>query len=597
MQDQSHIIIIDDDSLIRLVVAMALQAVGFTTNEAASGEEGLRLFSEMGGDAVLLDVMMPDGMDGFETCAEFRKLPGGQHIPILMMTGLEDMESINHAFEAGATDFITKPINIPLLGHRVRYMLRASLTTLRLVESEQRLHRMAYFDSLTELPNRHFFLEHLQHMIALAQRQKLKLGVLFLDLDGFKRINDTLGHYLGDIVLQVTADRLLKSIRGSDVLIQTSTAQDDISLARLGGDEFTILLSAIERNEDAATVAERIRVNLAQPLVIGDHELYTSTSIGIGIYPDDGETAEELLNNADLAMYYAKRGGGNGYRYFTTKMSETALRRLNLENHLRKAIEHDELQLHYQPQLDIVTGQFSSLEALIRWDCQELGWLSPVEFIPLAEETGLIISIGEWVLREACRQAKNWLDQGIPISHMAVNVSAIQFMHKGFSSLVATILAETGLEPNMLELELTESVLINDEEIVLAVLRSLKQVGVLLAIDDFGTGYSSLSRLKNFPIDRLKIDQAFVSNLEQNSENAAIVVAVIAMAKGMNMKVIAEGVETSGQLAFLSNKYCNEAQGYFLSKPLPPAQAEEFLMKQLYGREHAKPGEAVRTDI
>jgi diguanylate cyclase (GGDEF)-like protein len=460
-------------------------------------------------------------------------------------------------------------------------MLRASLTTLRLVESEQRLHRMAYFDSLTELPNRHFFLEHLQHMIALAQRQKLKLGVLFLDLDGFKRINDTLGHYLGDIVLQATADRLLKSIRGSDVLIRTGTAQDDISLARLGGDEFTILLSAIERNEDAATIAERIRVNLAQPLVIGDHEIYTSTSIGIGIYPDDGETAEELLNNADLAMYYAKRGGGNGYRYFTTKMSETALRRLNLESHLRKAIEHDELKLHYQPQLDIVTGQFSSLEALIRWDCQELGWLSPVEFIPLAEETGLIISIGEWVLREACRQAKNWLDQGIPLSHMAVNVSAIQFLHKGFSSLVATILAETGLEPNMLELELTESVLINDEEIVLAVLRSLKQVGVLLAIDDFGTGYSSLSRLKNFPIDRLKIDQAFVSNLEQNSENAAIVVAVIAMAKGMNMKVIAEGVETTGQLDFLTNKRCNEAQGYFLSKPLPPAQVEEFLMKRL----------------
>lgn len=583
MQDRSQIIIIDDDSLIRLVVAMALQAAGFTTSEAASGEEGLRLFNEKGADAVLLDVMMPDGMDGFETCAEFRKLPAGQHIPVLMMTGLEDMESINRAFEAGATDFITKPINIPLLGHRVRYMLRASHTTRRLAESERRLHRMAYFDSLTELPNRQFFLEHLQHMIALAQRQKLKLGVLFLDLDGFKRINDTLGHHLGDLVLQATADRLRKTIRASDALIRTSTTQDDISLARLGGDEFTILLSTIERNEDAATVAERIRINLAKSLIIGDHELYTSTSIGIGIYPDDGETAEELLKNADLAMYYAKRGGGNRYRYFTAKMSETALRRLNLENHLRKAIELDELELHYQPQLDILTGKFSGLEALIRWDCQELGWLAPTEFIPLAEETGLIIGLGEWVLRTACQQAKNWRDQGIPLSHMAVNVSAIQFLHKGFSSLVATILAETGLEPDVLELELTESVLINDEEIVLSVLRSLKQIGVQLAIDDFGTGYSSLSRLKNYPIDRLKIDQAFVSNLEQNSDNAAIVVAVIAMAKGMDMKVIAEGVETPVQLAFLTNKYCNEAQGYLLSKPLSSAQAEEFLTKQLHG--------------
>ena len=581
MKEPSHIIIIDDDSLIRLVVVMALQAAGFTTSEAASGEEGLRLFNEKGADAILQDVMMPGGMDGFETCAEFRKLPGGQHIPVLMMTGLEDMESINHAFEVGATDFITKPINIPLLGHRVRYMLRACLTTLRLVESERRLHRMAYFDTLTELPNRQFFKEHLQHMIALAQRQKMKLGVLFLDLDGFKRINDTLGHHLGDLVLQATGERLLKSIRASDALIRMDTTQDDISIARLGGDEFTMLLSTIERNEDAATVAERVRISLSQSITFGNHEIYTTTSIGIAIYPDDGKTAEKLLKNADLAMYYAKRAGGNKYQYFSAKMSETALRRLNLENHLRKAIELDELELHYQPQLDIVTGQFSGLEALIRWDCQELGRLFPAEFIPLAEETGLIIDIGEWVLRTACNQAKNWRDQGIPLSHMAVNVSAIQFLHKGFSKLVAAILAETGLEPDVLELELTESVLINDEDIVLDVLRSLKHLGVQLAIDDFGTGYSSLSRLKNFPIDRLKIDQSFVSNMEQNSDNAAIVVAVIAMAEAMKMRVIAEGVETDSQLDFLTNSRCNEAQGYLLSKPLSSAQAEEFLMKRL----------------
>ena len=583
MKEQAHIIVIDDDPLIRLVVAMALQAVGLTTSEAESGEEGLLLFNEIGADAVLLDVMMPGGMDGFATCAEFRNRPNGQHIPVLMMTGLEDMESINHAFEAGATDFITKPINIPLLGHRVRYMLRASQTTQSLVESERRLHRMAYFDSLTELPNRQFFKEHLQHMIALAQRKKLKLGVLFLDLDGFKRINDTLGHHLGDLVLQETGERLRNSIRASDALIRTGTDQDSLSIARLGGDEFTVLLSTIERNEDAASVAERIRLSLAQPLIIGDHELYTTTSIGITIYPDDGETAEELLKNADLAMYYAKRSGGNMYRYFTTKMSETALRRLNLENHLRKAIELDELELYYQPQLDIATGQFCGLEALIRWNCQELGRLSPAEFIPLAEETSLIVSIGEWVLREACRQAKTWRDQGIPLSRMAVNVSAVQFLNKGFSSLVTAILAETGLDPEVLELELTESVLINEEDIVLCVLRSLKKIGVQLAIDDFGTGYSSLSRLKNFPIDRLKIDQGFVHNIEQDSENAAIVVAVIAMAEGMDMKVIAEGVETDGQLAFLTKKCCNEVQGYLLSKPLPSAQVAEFLMRRLHG--------------
>ena len=583
MKDQTHIIVIDDDPLIRLVVTMALQAVGITTSEAVSGEEGLQLFNEKGADAILLDVMMPDGMDGFAVCAKFRSLPEGQYTPILMMTGLEDMESINHAFKAGATDFITKPINIPLLGHRVRYMLRASQTTLSLVESEQRLYRMAYFDNLTELPNRLFFKEHLQHMIALAQRQNLKLGVLFLDLDGFKRINDTLGHHLGDLVLQATGERLRNSIRASDTLVRTGAALDGLAIARLGGDEFTVLLSTIERNEDAATVAERIRLNLAQPLIFGDHELYTTTSIGITIYPDDGQTADELLKNADLAMYYAKRSGGNMYRYFSAKMSETALQRLTLENQLRKAIERGELDLHYQPQLDVVTGKFCGLEALLRWDSHELGRISPAEFIPLAEETGLIVSIGEWVLRKACQQAKKLQDQNIPFNRMAVNVSAIQFLHKGFSSLVTKILAETGLKPNVLELELTESVLINDEDIVLNVLQSLKKIGVQLAIDDFGTGYSSLSRLKSFPIDRLKIDQGFVRNIEQDSDNAAIVVAVIAMAEGMDMKVIAEGVETDGQLAFLKNKRCNEVQGYLLSKPLPSAQIEEFLMKQPHG--------------
>jgi diguanylate cyclase len=331
MQGQNHILIIDDDPLIRLLVASALQMVGLRTTEAVSGEQGLALFLEHGADAILLDVMMPSGINGFETCTKLRNLSDGQHVPVLMMTGLDDLESINHAFESGATDFITKPINIPLLGHRVRYMLRAAHTTQRLLESEKRLHRMAYFDSLTELPNRLFFQEHLQYIIPLAHRQKQKLGVLFLDLDGFKRINDSLGHHLGDLVLQETGERLRNSLRASDVLIRIGTTEDGISLARLGGDEFTVLLSTIERNEDAATVAERIRINLAQMFTLGERELYTTSSIGIAIYPEDGETAAELLKNADLAMYHAKRGGGNSYLYFSNKMTEAALRRLSRE--------------------------------------------------------------------------------------------------------------------------------------------------------------------------------------------------------------------------------------------------------------------------
>ncbi len=573
----NHILIIDDDPVIRLLTTQALRSNGFQTTAVKNGELGLEAFQTNGADAVLLDVMMPDSIDGFEVCSKLRNFPTGKHTPVLMMTGLDDLESVNHAFESGATDFITKPINLALLGHRVRYMLRAANTTTRLLESERRLHRMAYFDSLTELPNRLFFKEHLQYMIALAERQKQKLAVLFLDLDGFKRINDTLGHHLGDQVLQETGTRLRKSLRASDVLIRTGATEDGASLARLGGDEFTVLLSRIARNEDAASVAERIRINLAELFNFGHHELYTTSSIGIAIYPEDGDSAEELLKNADMAMYYAKRSGGNKFQYFSNRMTEAALRRLNLENHLRKAIERQELTLFYQPFFDIAKTQYCGVEALLRWNSPELGSISPAEFIPLAEETGLIIGIGEWVLIEACRQAKAWIDQGIPFGRMAVNVSGMQLLYKGFAQQVSNALSETGLEPQVLELELTETALISDETSVLEQLTALKKIGLQIAIDDFGMGYSSLNRLKIFPIDRLKIDQSFIFDIEDSSENGAIATAVIAMAVSMGMKVIAEGVETSKQLEFLKNKGCDEAQGYFLSRPLPALQAESFL--------------------
>lgn len=581
MQQQSPIIVIDDDPLIRYVVCKALKAINLTSIEAENGEEGLHLYREQGADAVLLDVMMPDGMDGYATCAEFRAQPGGQHIPILMMTGLDDLESIDRAYEVGATDFITKPINIPLLNHRLRYMLRASQTTQHLLESERRLHRMAYFDTLTELPNRQFFVEHLQHMISLAKRQKVKLGVLFLDLDDFKRINDTLGHHVGDLVLQETGARLRKCIRASDVLIRQDMdiSHENASLARLGGDEFTVMLSMIEENNAAAIVAERIRMNLSQPFKVDNHELFTSSSIGIAIYPDDGYRAEELLKNADMAMYYAKREGGNGYCYFSREMGAAALRRLTLENHLRKAIERNELDLHYQPQLDIDSGKFTGLEALLRWNCTGLGWISPSEFIRLAEGSNLIVSIGEWVLRRACHQVQLWRSRGVAINRIAVNVSIMQLLHKDFPALVKAILAETGLEPRVLELELTESALIKDEESILSILEAIKAIEVKLSIDDFGTGYSSLSRLKDFPIDRLKIDQVFIRNLELDSSNKAIASAVIAMAESLGMKVTAEGVETVAQLAFLKSKQCNEVQGYLLSEPLPADQVEAFFVR------------------
>ena len=586
MHNNPTVLIIDDDPVIRTLAAKSLQSAGFLTIEAAGAEDGLKLFREYRADAVLMDVIMPGGMDGYAACLKLREHSDSQYIPVLMMTSLEDLDSVNRSFEVGATDFITKPINFTLLGHRVRYMLRASQTTQHLLESERRLHRMAYFDSLTELPNRQFFREHLQVMVALAQRKNLKMSVLFIDLDGFKRINDTLGHHMGDLVLQEAGKRLLNCLRTSDLLVRLGNAgEGDVSLARLGGDEFTVLLSSIERVEDAATVAERIRICLAEPYILANQELYTATSIGITIYPDNGASAEELLKNADLAMYYAKRAGGNTYRYFSDSMTEIANRRLSLENHLRKAIERDELELYYQPQLELAQGSYFGVEALLRWDSPVLGPIDPVEFIPLTEENGLIVSIGEWVLRKACQQMKEWRDQGLSIDRLAVNVSVIQLLNKGFVGLVTRVLAETGLDPHLLELELTESALVSEEGNILGILETLKKIGIQLVIDDFGIGYSSLNRLMNFPIDCLKVDQSFVRNIEQDSAKAAIVAAVIAMAEGMNMRVIAEGVETEAQLAFLRNKHCHVVQGHLISKPLSSRQTLEFF--QLLGNSPA----------
>ncbi len=578
--DGTHILIIDDDSMICMLVAKALKSAGLNVTIASSGEEGIRAFKEKGADAILLDVVMPTGMDGFEACIKIRELPSSQNVPILIMTGADDVESVNHAYEVGATDFITKPINLALLSHRLRYMLRSSETTRSLIESERRMHRMAYFDDLTELPNRLSFKESLQVMISFAQREKHKLAVLFLDIDGFKRINDTLGHHMGDQMIKTIGSRLRKMLRNSDVIVRMGVNEhENISLARLGGDEFTVLLSKIERNEDAAIVAERIREKLETPLILGDQELYTSTSIGISIFPDDGESADEILKNADMAMYHAKRAGGNSYRYFSTQMTEVANRRLMLEKHIHKALGNNEFELHYQPQYDLATEKYCGVEALIRWRNKELGFISPAEFIPLTEETGLIVGIGEWVLRESCIQGKKWHDQGLMI-RMAVNVSARQLRQKDFSEVVAKVVAETDINPELLELEVTESALISEEDNVLEVLQALKKIGVLLAIDDFGTGYSSLSRLKNFPIDRLKVDRSFVNDLEKDTANVAIVTAIIGMANVMNMNVIAEGVETNEQLAIVKTKHCDEVQGYLLCKPLPAPQVETFLREK-----------------
>lgn len=435
-------------------------------------------------------------------------------------------------------------------------------------QAQDQLYRLAHHDILTGLPNRILFLDRLQQARALAQRLRLHAAVLFLDLDRFKVINDTLGHALGDKLLQAVARRICGCVREID------------TVARIGGDEFTVIIVNLTDPKDIEKVASKILLSLSQPQVIDGHELFISTSIGISIFPDDSEDLDSLVKKADIAMYYAKAQGRNNFQYYNNFMDENAQRRLSLENNLRRAVELDELKIYYQPKVDIACGSITSMEALLRWEHGDMGLLPASEFISLAEETGLIIPIGEWVLKKACEQSREWQELGLTPIRIAVNVSGYQLQKSGFRDDVKRILMETGLDAQYLELEITESVIMQRPELTMSILRELRELGVHISIDDFGTGYSSLANLKSLSVNTLKIDKAFVRDVEVNSTDAAIATAIIAMGKSLNLNVIAEGVETDGQLSFLRDRNCNEIQGYLFSKPLPPERAMEFLLRR-----------------
>jgi diguanylate cyclase (GGDEF)-like protein/PAS domain S-box-containing protein len=426
----------------------------------------------------------------------------------------------------------------------------------------QKLAHLAQHDFLTDLPNRMLLSDRVDNAIALARRHGKQRAVLFLDLDGFKHINDSLGHPIGDKLLQSVAQRLVASVRGSD------------TVSRQGGDEFVVLLSEIERAEDAALSAEKMLLALAAPHNIDGSEFHIAASIGISIYPDDGRDAETLIRCADTAMYHAKNKGRNNYQFFTKDMKVRAVERQFLEGSLRRALDRREFVLHYQPKIDLETGAITGVEALIRWRHPERGLIPPALFVPIAEDCGLIVPIGRWVLREACRQAQAWLDAGLPPLPVAVNISAVEFQGTDFLEGVRTTLRETRLDPRYLELELTESVLMQDAGSSAPTLVALKALGVRLAIDDFGTGYSSLSYLQKFPIDTLKIDQSFVREITAASLDGTIVSAIINMGKTLKQKVVAEGIETGEQLAFLQRQHCGEGQGFHFSRPV---SAEEFV--------------------
>ncbi len=433
-----------------------------------------------------------------------------------------------------------------------------------LKETESKLEYLAHHDALTGLPNRLLLNDRLAHAIKRAARGKNQVAVLFLDLDRFKTINDSMGHPQGDRLLQLVATRLSKSLRAED------------TIARLGGDEFVLVIEELKSRQDVALVAENILALFGRPFQLDEREVFIDASIGIGIYPEDGADSDTLLRNADAAMYRAKSEGRNTYQFYIEALTAEALERLTLESSLRRALERDEFRLFYQPQFSLVDGALVGAEALIRWFHPEMGLVSPAKFIPLAEETGLIVPIGEWVLQEACSQQRSWQQAGWPPLKIAVNLSARQFHKPGLVKVIANILEKTGIEPAWLELELTESIIMRDAEATIRLLKELHQMGLEISIDDFGTGYSSLSYMKRFPIHKLKIDQSFVRDISTDKDDAEIVASIIALAQSMNLRVIAEGVETEEQLRYLVARGCHEAQGYHYSRPVPPEEIEQF---------------------
>jgi len=468
-------------------------------------------------------------------------------------------------------------------GPEASYVVVISHNITELKKSQEKLKTLAYYDSLTSLPNRPLFMDRLEQEIKCARRNRKTMAVFFLDLDEFKKINDTFGHSAGDALLVSVGDRLQDCLRHSDTIgrssgiISRSREASPGHFSRIGGDEFTLILPNFSDKKYVATVAEKIISIFKEPFQVAGREIFISTSIGIALYPDNGDTVETLLKNADTAMYRAKEAGKNTFQYYSASMNSKAKARIKLENEMRRAIDNQEFLLFYQPQYDIKTGQLVGMESLIRWENKKMGLVSPGEFIPLAEENGMIVPIGEWVIQSACRQGKLWSDQGHGNLHLGVNLSPRQFFDPHLVEKVRFALDSTGFDPHFLEIEITETAMMQDNDKAVQVLNTLKEMGVNISLDDFGTGYSSLSHLKIFHIDTLKIDQTFVLNANFEGRDGAIISAIIDMGHRLEIKVVAEGVETEESLAYLKKKNCHVAQGYLFSKPLPADEFQKLL--------------------
>ncbi|MFV0478795.1 MAG: EAL domain-containing protein [Parahaliea sp.] len=571
---RAKVLVSDDDNNVRMLTRQCLEAEDISVVEASNGLETLDMFVRERPDLIFLDVEMP-GMSGLEVCQRIRQMPQGASVPIMIVTGSDDCLTIDKGFEAGATQYKVKPVNWALLSRDVHYMLRASNAFNALKRQEDRLRYLAYFDPLTSLPNRRSFNEQLTRILKRSQRRNSHAALLFIDLDHFKRINDSIGHGRGDRLLVEIAKRLNLELRADDAIgyfYSDDNREDgdtDTEIARLGGDEFTVVLSDIPDVAHVEQIAQRVLKSLSQPIALQSHNPIVTPSIGIALYPQDGHDADSLVRNADTAMYVAKAGGRACYRFYSEEMNARAVDQLKMEEELRHALRKGTLYLHYQPQISSHEGRVVGFEALARWEHPIRGCISPLEFIPVAEHTGLIIELGEWVFTEVIKQLQYMDALGVNNFHISVNISPIQFKQDNLAERLADILIPSGLAPNRIELELTESAIMTGAESNISKLRALKDIGLSLAVDDFGTGYSSLAYLKRFPIDTLKIDQGFVKDIE-STDGAAIVDAILALADSMRLRVVAEGIESASQLNYLLARNCDLLQGYYLSYPKSP---------------------------
>ena len=549
------VLLVEDDRSTRLALRGVLDQEGYRVVEAGDGEEAMQLYPRVRPDLVLLDARLPR-QDGFATCRQMLAMPQTQRTPVLMITSLADEVSVERAFRAGAADFITKPINFGVLRRRVSRLLEAGA-------SERHAHRLAYHDALTGLPNRAGFRERLRQLLERAGTDT-KLAVLALDLDRFKILNESLGHDMADDVLVQLADRIRRQLRADDLL------------GRVGSDEFALAVE-VESADTARLIADKVLASVALPLHVNEQELVLGASIGIALYPTDDRDLDSLIRHAETALNQAKTAGGGQQHFWQTHMSVAVRRRLDMETDLRKAIERSELVLFYQPQMNLSSGMVTGVEALVRWQHPQRGLVSPLDFIPLAEDTGLIGPIGEWVLREACRQNRLWQSHGLPPLRMAVNVSGHQLTAPEFVDTVARALADTDHAPQRLEIEVTETTLMRNLEASAEVLSRLRGLGVRLSIDDFGTGYSSLGYLKHLPVQTVKIDRSFVAELPENAHDAAITNGVIDMGHNLGLEVVGEGVETAAQLRYLRERGCDVIQGYLLHAPTTAGGIETWL--------------------